>query len=256
MELFDLNGKVAVITGASVGLGRQFAFALAEQGADIAIIATKEDKLREVAEEITAKTGRKAFPLGCDITDEAQISTAVDKILDEYGKIDILVNNAGVINYCSKYTSYTAEKWDAVIDTNLKGLFLMSREVVARSMMENNYGKIINIASVGGLLGSAGSPGYCAAKGGVVNLTRAMAADLAPYNILVNAIGPGTFETRMTSKILENDFIANNVKGRCPLKRIGRPGELNGALIYFASEACSYTIGQILYIDGGTTSTL
>lgn len=256
MISFALDGKTAVVTGASVGLGRQFAFALAEQGADVALIATKEEILREVASEIRSKTGKKALPLVCDITDEEMIKKTVDKIIEEFSKIDILVNNAGIINYSSKFTTFTSQKWDTVIDTNLKGLFLMSREVVAKSMMENKYGRIINIASVGGLLGSAGSPGYCAAKGGVVNLTRAMAAELAPYNIMVNALGPGTFESRMSSRILESEFIANNIKARCPLKRIGRPGELNGALIYFASETCSYTTGQILYVDGGTTSTL
>lgn len=256
MELFDLSGKTAVVTGASVGLGRQMATALAEQGADVALIATKPDLLQEVARELAGSTGRKVLPFTCDITNEQMVEETVEEIVKAFGKIDILVNNAGVINYTSKFTNYTTEKWDKVIDTNLKGLFLMSREVVAKSMMPRNYGRIINIASVSGEMGSAGSPGYCAAKGGVVNLTRAMAADLAPYNILVNAIGPGTFETRMTAKTLESEFTQNHIKARCPMKRIGRPGELNGAVIYFASDACSYTTGQILYIDGGTTSTL
>lgn len=255
MLTFDLSGKIAVVTGGSSGLGRQFAIALAEQGADIAIVAYPKHGLDKVAMEVV-QTGKRCLALECDVCDETNISDAVENIVGEYGKIDILVNNAGIVVF-SKFEDHTISDWDKVINTNLRGVFLFSREVVKKSMKPNKYGKIINIASIGGLLGCKIEPSYCASKGGVVNLTRSMAIDLAPYNINVNAIGPGAFLTNMSSTT--NNGENENLKyliSRTPFKRVGKEGELNGALIYFASDASSFTTGQTIYIDGGLTSGL
>lgn len=253
MISFDLSGKVAVVTGASSGLGRQFARALAEQGADVAILARRVEKLQELAETIK-ETGRRCLPVKCDVTDEESIKCAVSAVKQEFGRIDILVNNAGVCEFSTGINDHTTAQWDKVLNTDLKAVFLMSREV-SHIMMEQKYGKIINTASVGGIQAGPCQIGYFAAKGGVVNLTRAMAAELAPYNVTVNAIGPGVFETEMTEGMLEAEG-SLVLKRRSAMKRFGKEGELNGALIYFASDASSYTTAQTIYIDGGLTAML
>ena len=203
MISFDLTGKVAVVTGASSGLGQQFARALSEQGCDVAILARRKERLEE---------------------------------------------------YSSGLHDHTTAQWDKVLDTDLKGVFLMAREV-STIMMKQKYGRIINISSVGGIQAGPAQVSYFAAKGGVVNLTKAMAGDLAPYGILVNAIAPGVYDTEMTHDALDAPG-SLVLKNRVALKRFGREGEMNGALIYFASDACTYTTGQLLVIDGGMTSML
>lgn len=238
MISFDLTGKVAVVTGASSGLGQQFARALSEQGCDVAILARRKERLEEFSKELK-QNGQDCLPVSCDVTDEESIKNAIKAVVDHFGKIDILVNNAGVVEYSSGLHDHTTAQWDKVLDTDLKGVFLMAREV-STIMMKQKYGRIINISSVGGIQAGPAQVSYFAAKGGVVNLTKAMAGDLAPYGILVNAIAPG-------SLVLKN---------RVALKRFGREGEMNGALIYFASDACTYTTGQLLVIDGGMTSML
>lgn len=253
MISFDLSGKVAIVTGASSGLGRQFAKALAEQGADVAILARRVEKLNELAKTIK-ESGRNCFAVGCDVTDEESIKNAIDAIKERFGKIDILVNNAGVCEFSSGIHDHTTEQWDKVLDTDLKAVFLMSREV-SHIMMEQKYGKIVNIASVGGIQAGPSQVGYFAAKGGVINLTKAMAAELAPYNVTVNAIGPGVFETEMTDGLLEAEG-SLVLKNRSAMKRFGKEGELNGALIYFVSDSCTYTTAQTIFIDGGMTSML
>lgn len=238
MISFDLTGKVAVVTGASSGLGQQFARALSEQGCDVAILARRKERLEEFSKELK-QNGQDCLPVSCDVTDEESIKNAIKAVVDHFGKIDILVNNAGVVEYSSGLHDHTTAQWDKVLDTDLKGVFLMAREV-STIMMKQKYGRIINISSVSGIQAGPAQVSYFAAKGGVVNLTKAMAGDLAPYGILVNAIAPG-------SLVLKN---------RVALKRFGREGEMNGALIYFASDACTYTTGQLLVIDGGMTSML
>ena len=240
MISFDLTGKVAVVTGASSGLGQQFARALSEQGCDVAILARRKERLEEFSKELK-QNGQDCLPVSCDVTDEESIKNAIKAVVDHFGKIDILVNNAGVVEYSSGLHDHTTAQWDKVLDTDLKGVFLMAREV-STIMMKQKYGRIINISSVGG-------------KGGVVNLTKAMAGDLAPYGILVNAIAPGVYDTEMTHDALDAPG-SLVLKNRVALKRFGREGEMNGALIYFASDACTYTTGQLLVIDGGMTSML
>jgi len=253
MISFDLSGKVAVVTGASSGLGKQFALALAEQGASVALLARRVEKLKELSDTIEAKHG-KCLAVPCDVTDEESIKNAVTAVKQTFGRIDILVNNAGVCEFSSGLHDHTTKQWDTVLDTDLKAVFLMTREV-SHTMMEQKYGKVINIASVGGIQAGPCQIGYFAAKGGVVNLTKAMAAELAPYNITVNGIGPGVFETEMTDGMLEAEG-SLVLKNRSAMKRFGKEGELNGALIYFASDACTYTTAQTLIIDGGMTSML
>lgn len=250
---FDLNGKVALVTGASSGLGAQMARGLAEQGADVVILARRLERLETLAEDIRAM-GRRCLPVKCDVTCEVSIKEAVDKAEAEFGKVEILVNCAGVCEYSAGIHDHTTEQWDKVLDTDLKAVFLMTREV-SRLMMKQNYGRVINIASVGATQAGPSQIGYFAAKGGVMNLTKAMAADMAPYNVLVNAIAPGVFRTEMTEGAIDAEG-SQVLKNRCCMKRFGEEGELNGALIYFASDACTYTTGQTLFIDGGMTSML
>ncbi len=249
---FDLNGKYALVVGASSGLGQQFAKALASQGANVAIAARRAEKLNKVKEEVEA-FGVQCIAVNCDVSNEESVINCVKEVKEAFGRIDILCNNAGV-NVYGDLLSYKTEDWDKVVNTNLKGQFLMSREV-GKIMAEQKYGKIINTASVGGHSGAAGQIPYYASKGGVVNFTRALAADLAPYNVTVNAIGPGVFDTEMTHDDLNNEF-SNALKQTIPLQRFGDEGELDGILIYFASDASAYCTGQTIYVDGGMTSTL
>ncbi|WP_315119544.1 glucose 1-dehydrogenase [uncultured Clostridium sp.] len=252
-NLFDLTGKVAIVTGASSGIGVQIAKAFARQGADVAILARRYEKLKEVTTEIEA-LGRKALPIKCDVTIEKQVINAVNTVLNTFGKIDILMNNAGVDSVGSVDSIEEAE-WDRVMDTNLKGVFLMSKHVV-KHMKKRNYGKIINTSSVCAIIGGKYEPlhAYNASKGAVISLTKGMAASLARYGITVNGIGPSLFETEMTSPELFEESSLKIYNEICPAGRPGNAGELDGAVIYFASDASSYTTGQTLFIDGGFTS--
>lgn len=249
-NLFDLTGKVAVVTGASSGIGVQIAKAFAEYGADLAILARRYERLESLASEIAAMR-RKVFPVKCDVTKEEDVKAAVQAIIDKFGKIDILMNNAGVASQCSLDELEEAE-WDRILNTNLKGIFLMTKYVV-RHMKERRYGKIINTASIYGLIGSKSSPthAYQASKGAVISLTRGLAASWAQYGITVNAIAPSLFYSEMTEKSLFKEENLRMYNAICPAGRPGKPGELNGAAIYFASDASSYTTGQTLFIDGG-----
>nr|WP_250230237.1 SDR family oxidoreductase [Anaeropeptidivorans aminofermentans] len=252
MSLFDLTGKVAVVTGASSGLGVQFAHALAEQGASLALVARRKDRLDKLAEEFNNK-GTKAIAVKCDASKEEEIIAAVKEIKNHFGRIDILVNNAGV-GLVDKAENQSKELWDTVIGINLTGVFLFSREV-AKVMIPQKYGKIINLGSlhsntaISAAVNSVSA--YCASKGGVQMLTKSLAAEWAQHNITVNAIGPAYFPSEMTDSAVSNEGFKQFVEARCPMGRFGRDGELNGALIYFASDASSYTTGQLLNIDGG-----
>ena len=247
MGMFDLTGKVAIVTGASAGLGVQFAKAMAGQGADIALLARRLDKLEEVADEIRA-LGRKCIAVQCDVGSEDEIINAIEKVVNEFGRIDILVNNAGLFR-TNTLLEYTVEDWDTVIDVNLRSVFLCTREA-SKIMAKQRYGRIINISSIGGVTGMPGHISYYAAKGGVVNMTRAMAAELAPYNIVVNCICPGLFENE---KIKAGTPYADSQAEKAPLKRIGTIGDIEGICVYFASDEAGYTTGQYICIDGGTT---
>lgn len=254
-NMFDLTGKVALVTGASSGLGVQFAKALAQQGADIAICARRVEKLEAVKKEIEA-IGVKCFAYKCDVLDTASISEMVKAVEDHYGKIDILVNNAGVGDSVPAEDT-PDDGWNRVIGTNLNGVFFVAREV-GKVMIKNGYGKIINIGSLHSevVMSNKAWPvaAYAAAKGGVKMMTKALATEWARKGITVNAIGPAYFESEMTGDVFEGGGMDAVTDAYCPMGRAGRPGELNGALIYFASDASSYTTGQILFVDGGWTA--
>jgi gluconate 5-dehydrogenase len=252
-KLFDLTGKVAIVTGASSGLGVEFARALAGQGADLAILARRLERIEALKGEIE-KLGVRCLAIQCDVTQTGQIKDAVGKIKNSYGKIDILVNNAG-IGFSVPAESQTDEQWKSIVDLNLSGVYYCAREV-GKIMIEQKYGKIINIGSIHSSVAMTGSAltGYCATKGGVLMLTKALANEWAKYNITVNAIGPAYFPSEMTEHRIGTDGFSKAIQAYCPMGRPGRQGELDGALIYFASDASSYTTGQILTIDGGWTA--
>ncbi len=253
-DLFNLSHKVAFITGASSGLGVQYAHALARQGANLVIAARRLEKLKNVAQEIEHEHGVQVLPVECDVTVEEQVESAVNKAIEEYGQLDILINNAGVSAIAPTQDLDQAD-WDKVIDVNLTGVYLCSKHA-AKHMVEQNYGRIINTASMWGHVGNSYLPAsaYHASKGGVINLTRALAAEWAGHNITVNAIGPGFFESEMTGQVHGDENFNNYLESMCPMKRWGKKGELDGAVVYLASDASSYMTGQTLYVDGGWTA--
>lgn len=249
--MFDLTGKVALVTGASSGIGRASAIALVNQGAKVAVAARRIDKLNALAVELAA-AGRNALPLPMDVTKKETVEAAVAKTVATFGKLDILLNNAGVAEF-TPFLDMTEAQWDKTIDTNLKGYFFVA-QAAAREMAKNKWGRIINIASIASGGVGTGFPSivhYCASKGGVVGMTEALAVELAPMGILVNAIGPGVIETEMTTDMLKDPKQAEALVGRAPLKRAGKPEEIASMVVYFASEESSYTTGTTIYIDGG-----
>lgn len=251
--MFDLKGKIAVISGASSGLGRQMSLAFAKQGATVAILARREGRLNEVKAEIEA-LGANCMAVKCDVTDVNDIKKAAENIEKTFGKVDILVNCAGSAKN-NGVLNMTDEEWDFTMDVDLNSVFYMTREF-ANIMKKNNYGRIINIASMYGLVGNMAmdTVAYHTSKGGVVNFTRAVASELAKYNITCNAICPGYFETELTHDTLVTPEFTAYMKSTVPLGRYGREGELNAGAIFLASNEASYVTGVILPIDGGYTS--
>lgn len=244
--MFDLTGKVAFVTGASSGIGRASALALAIQGAHVVVAARRLDRLQALVAEIK-NHGKDAIAVQMDVTKKADVDAAVVAAVKTFGRLDILLNNAGALDY-SPFLTMTEEKWDLIIDTNLKGYFYVA-QAAAREMVKNKWGRIINIASVasGGVgIGMGQLVHYSASKGGVVGMTEALAAELGPMGILVNAIGPGAIDTEMTKGADMSGFMS-----RLSVKRIGKPEEIAAAVVYLASDEASYTTGTTLYIDGG-----
>ncbi len=251
-NLFDLSGRVAVVTGASSGLGVQMAKALAHQGADIAILARRKEKLDKVAEEIRS-IGVKCIPVQCDVTDTASVVSAASAVKAEFGKVDILVNNAGS-GGVGPAEEMTDDDWSHTIKVDLDGVFKVAREF-GKLMIENKYGRIINISSMYGIVGNMALPtaAYHAAKGGVNNLTRALAAEWAKHNITVNSLCPGYFATELTEESINTEFFTNYMKSTVPVGRYGAEGELDSTVVYLASDYSSYVTGVILPVDGGYT---
>ena len=253
--MFNLKGKVAVVTGASSGLGKQMAKGFASQGADLVLIARRYEKLLEYKEQLKKEFfNTKVLIIKCDVTNTKDIEQAAKIAENEYGHVDILVNcagsakNAGVLNM-------TDEEWDFTIATDQTSVFKMTR-AFANIMKKNNYGRIINIASMYGLVGNTAldTVAYHSSKGGVVNFTRAVAAELAKYNITCNAICPGYFDTELTHDTLITEEFTAYMKATVPLGRYGNEGELNAAAIFLASNEASYVTGVILPVDGGYTA--
>lgn len=250
--MFNLKGRVAVITGASSGLGRQMAEAFASQGANLVILARRVERLETVKEELEKK-GVRVLPIKCDVTSTEDINNAAMLAEKEFGKVDILVNCAGSSKDAG-VLDMKDDEWDFTIATDQTSVFKMTR-AFGNIMKKNNYGRIINIASMYGLVGNTamGTVAYHSSKGGVVNFTRAVAAELAKYNITCNAICPGYFETELTKAVLDTPEFQNYMKGTVPMQRYGRSGELNAGAIFLASDEASYVTGAILPIDGGYT---
>ncbi|RMD63633.1 MAG: glucose 1-dehydrogenase [Alphaproteobacteria bacterium] len=248
---FDLRGQVAVVTGASSGLGRHFALTLARTGAKVAIAARRSERLAELAQEIAGFDAR-ALPITLDVADASSVRACVEAAETELGPISILVNNAGVA--IDKPTVECSEDdWDRVLDTNLKGAWLMARETARHMIGLEHGGSIINIASVLGLAGAARVAAYCASKAGLINLTRALAVELARHDIRVNAIAPGYVETDLNRAFLASTA-GRALQGRIPQRRFGRPEDLDGALLLLASSASRYMTGATLVIDGGLSA--
>jgi len=245
---FDLNGKTALVTGGSRGLGRHFALALARAGADVAVSSRTESSLKEVLREIEA-TGRRGMGVELDVTDEVSIRSAVESVESQFGRIDILVNNAGC-NVRKPAAEVTWKDWNTVLDTNLRGGVFVA-QAVARGMIARRSGRIINIGSVTSVAGYAGMGPYGASRGGVRQLTMSLAADWGPHGVTVNCLAPGWFKTAQNAVMYEDAAWVAELSARIPMRRPGQLSDLDGPLLFLASDASAYITGQLLLVDGG-----
>jgi len=249
--LFDLTGRVAIVTGASRGLGRTFARALAAAGADVVITSRTTGQLGACAAEIES-LGRRAVPLELDVRDEASIRRMADGAHAACGRVDILVNNAGC-NVRKRAADVTWDDWNLVLDTNLRGAFFVA-QAVAQRMLPRRSGRIINIGSVTSVFGYAGLAPYGASRGGIRQLTMSLADDWGPHGITVNCLAPGWFRTEQNKALYEDREWMAYLVDRIPLKRPGRPDDLEGAVVFLASDASAYITGQTLLVDGGIST--
>ncbi|HEY3282099.1 MAG TPA: glucose 1-dehydrogenase [Armatimonadota bacterium] len=247
-SLFDLSGKVALVTGTSRGLGQYLGRALARAGADLVITSRAADSLSQFQQEIEG-LGRKAVPLELDVRDQKSIENAVEAAVEHCGHIDILVNNAGC-NVRKPALEVTWDDWNLVLDTNLRGTFFVA-QAVARTMIPRGRGRIINIGSVTCVAGYAGLGPYGASRGGVKQLTMSLADDWGPHGITVNCLAPGWFHTAQNDVLYQNQAWVEYLVDRIPLKRPGQPADLDGAVVFLASDASAYITGQTLLVDGG-----
>lgn len=245
---FDLTGKTILVTGGSRGLGAHMALTFAHHGADLVIVSRNKEKCEEMAHEIT-KMGRIALPIAADVGELEQIDNVFQATLDEFGKLDILVNNAAV-NVTKPAVDVTEEDWDYMMDVNLKGLFFYSQRA-GRIMIAQNYGKIINMASVGGAKTYKRIAPYTASKAAVIHLTRSLASEWARYNVLVNAIAPGLIATDINREELSDERLFNKMLKQIPLRRLGQPEDVSVIALYLASDVSNYVTGQTFFIDGG-----
>jgi 3-oxoacyl-[acyl-carrier protein] reductase len=244
----DLSGRTAIVTGASRGIGKAIALRLAAAGAKVACVARSVDKLKETTDAITA-AGGTAEVHPCDVTDSAAVAKLVEELAEKWGGLDIVVNNAGITKD-TLIPRMSDEDWDAVIATNLRSVFLFTR-AASLVMMRKRWGRIINIASVSGLMGNAGQANYSASKAGVIGLTRTVAQELASRKVTVNAICPGFIASEMTQAM--GATLDEFVKTRIPAKRLGEADEVADAVLYLASDSAAYITGEVLTIDGGLT---
>lgn len=245
----DLQGQVALVTGASRGLGQAIAIALARAGAKVACVARNREKLEQTVAAIQESGGTAAW-FECDVADSASVNKAVDAVVEKWERLDILVNNAGITRD-TLIPRMQDQQWDEVINTNLRGAFLFTRAATI-VMMQKRYGRIINVASVSGLMGNPGQSNYSASKAGLIGMTRTVARELASRKVTVNAIAPGFIESDMTAAL--GDALLSEVKVRVPAKRLGKAEEVADSVLFLAAPGSAYITGQVLTIDGGLTA--
>ena len=251
-NLFDLTGRVALVTGTSRGLGQYMGRALARAGADLVITSRKVADLTPFQAEVES-LGRRAFPVELDVRDYDSIQSAVKSAIDHYGKIDILVNNAG-LNVRKPAIEISWDDWNLVLETNLRGEFFVAQAVARETMIPQKYGRIINIGSVTSVFGYAGLTPYCASRGGVKQMTMSLADDWGRHGITVNCLAPGWFRTAQNSVLYENKEWLEYLVDRIPMKRPGAPRDLDGAVVFLASQASEYYTGQTMLVDGGIST--
>jgi NAD(P)-dependent dehydrogenase (short-subunit alcohol dehydrogenase family) len=247
--MMRLQGKVAIVTGSTKGIGRAVAIGYAEEGATVIVCGRSEDLAKNLAEELGRK-GKKAVALRLDVTSVDSVNQVVAQVVKQFGRIDILVNNAGISPIWKRAEDTGKEAWDQIIATNLTGAFLCA-QAVGKVMIKQKSGKIINMTSVGGEVALPRLVAYCASKAGIISLTQVLAAEWAQHNILVNAIGPSYVETEFTAGLRGNQAIYDDLKNKNLLKRFARPEEVVGAAIFLASDESNYITGQTIFIDGG-----
>lgn len=243
-----LQDKVAIVTGSGRGIGRAIAIELAKAGAKVVVTSRHTEECAEVCDVIGGEGG-ESLCVQCDVSKKNDVEALVKQTVEKFGTVDILVNNAGVVRQ-GPLTEMSEEDWDFVLDINLKGAFLFSK-AVAPIMMKKKSGKIVSIASIAGEVGFANTSAYCASKGGLINLTRELALEMAPYNVNVNAVDPGVIETDMTSDMLEDEATQKGLLSQIPMGRVGQPEEIAKAVLFLASDDASYVTGQALTVDGG-----
>jgi NAD(P)-dependent dehydrogenase (short-subunit alcohol dehydrogenase family) len=244
----QLTDKIALVTGGGRGLGRAIALAFADEGAHVAVASRTREQLGEVAQEIRSRN-RRGVAIEVDVTDSKSVAQMVETARKEFGRIDILVNSAGA-GWASRMVDTSDDVWKLLIDTNLTGTFYCCRDV-ARLMIEQKSGIIINLASVAGVKGPPGLGAYAASKGGVIMLTRVLALETVRHNVRVNAIAPGYFRTDMNAAILDDPEMGPKIVGRIPMRRVGRPEEIGPLAVYLASDQASYVTGEVYFISGG-----
>ena len=251
MDRFNLKNRVAVVTGGSRGIGKAIALAFGEAGATVVVAARKIDLLAKVVKDIETRGGKGLY-VASDLTRDEDIDRLINEAVERCGRIDILVNNSGISPFVKKSEEVTKEMWQDVLQVNLLAPFMLCREA-AKIMMKQNWGRIINVASVGGILGLPRQIAYCATKAALIEMTKVLAIEWTPkYNITVNAIAPGYVVTDLTEGMRASEKISQNLLQRIPIKRFGEVDEVAGAALYLASESSGFTTGSVLVVDGGT----